>query len=58
VPTLKKSGGITVPLVWVEGTKFRVAGVDHITVEFVGGETITAADVTVGSDLIHLPRRP
>ena len=43
---------------WIEGAKFRVAGADNFTVEFVGGDTITAADVTVGSNVIHLPRKP
>jgi tetratricopeptide (TPR) repeat protein len=58
VPTVQQSGRPAVPLVWIEGAKFRVAGADDITVEFVGGETITAADVAVGSDVLHLVRKP
>lgn len=58
VPTITRAGGPATSLVWLEGAKFRVAGMDNITVEFVGGETITAADVTVGSNVMHLPRKP
>ena len=58
VPTLKQAGGVVAPLVWIEGAKFHVAGRDEITIEFVGGESITAADLTMGSNVIHLPRKP
>jgi tetratricopeptide (TPR) repeat protein len=58
VPTLKRKGGSSTSLVWIEGAKFRIAGVDDRTIEFLGGETITGADLTVGSNVIHLPRKP
>ncbi len=58
VPTVRQTGGRTAALVWVEGSKFKVAGSDTLSVEFVGGDTVTAADVTAGSIVLHLPRKP
>lgn len=58
VPAVQQKGGRTAALVWVEGAKFRVAGSDTLGIEFVGGDTITAADLTVGSSVLHLPRKP
>jgi aminopeptidase N len=58
VPTLQRTGRASTSLVWIEGAKFRLASADHITVEFLGGETVAAAEMTVGSNVIHLLRKP
>lgn len=58
VLTLKQPDGPLFPLVWIEGARFRVAGSDESRIEFVGAEAITSADLTLGGDVIHVPRKP
>lgn len=44
-------------LQWVEGLRFRVPGANEITIDFVGSTDITALDLSIGTNVIHLPRK-
>ena len=44
-------------LQWVEGLRFRVPAANEITIDFVGSTDITALDLSIGANVIHLPRK-
>ncbi|HET9158165.1 MAG TPA: M1 family aminopeptidase [Myxococcaceae bacterium] len=56
VLTVSQAGKPTLPLLWVEGSKFRVPGANSIALEFKGGTEGSSVDVDASGLLLHLPK--
>jgi len=44
-------------LQWVEGNRFHITAATEVVLEFVGSPEITALDLTIGTNVIRLPRK-
>ena len=55
--TVSQNQRPTAPLIWVEGTRFRVPGQSGIALEFKGGSEVTSVDVDAGGLHIPLPKK-
>ena len=44
-------------LQWIEGKRFHVSAATEVVLEFVGSPEITALDLTIGTNVIRLPRK-
>jgi hypothetical protein len=56
VLTVSQKGRPTAPLLWVEGSKFRVPGATAIVLEFKGGAEVSSVDVNASGLQLHLPK--
>ena len=56
VLTVSQRGRPTAPLLWVDGSRFRVPGATSIVLEFKGGPEVSSVDVDASGLLLHLPR--
>lgn len=56
VLTVSQKGRPTAPLLWVEGSRFRVPGATAIVLEFKGGPEVSSVDVDASGLQLHLPK--
>jgi hypothetical protein len=56
VLTVSQAGRPTAPLIWVDGSKFRVPGTSAIVLDFKGGPEPSSVDVDAGGLRLHLPK--
>ncbi len=56
VLTVSQAARPTAPLIWVDGSKFRVPGASAIVLDFKGGPEPSSVDVDAGGLRLHLPK--